>query len=150
MKRSYVLNMYFMSGISTTLRSDVLIGKFKCLVRKPDNYCHLFLRQKRQSAAVKVNWVSTCNWLVPTVYWLFEASRVDTCLILLLWSKQGWYLNCFASYIFFTSIINLDLQYTFVAVSVETKTDHGLIIWQDPAVVTIKGSTLKTDSLSRT
>ena len=47
-----------MPEIYTTLR-DVAIRKYKCLVTNSDNYCHLFLRQKkkkkRQRAAVNVN-----------------------------------------------------------------------------------------------
>ena len=102
MKRSYILNMYFMSEISTILRSGVAIGKYKCLVTKPDNYCHLFLRQKSTKCSSKCEPGFTCNcracpgWyqqcigylkqagLILVLFNFFEASRVGTWTVLLL------------------------------------------------------------------
>ena len=123
-----------MSEISTTPHSGVAIGKYKCLVKKKQTMItaiNSFVKN-RQSAAVNVNRV---------LHVIVEHVRVGTGSVLAFWSKQGWYLsyfaflskqgwylNCFASITIFTYIINLHLQFTCVAVSVETKTDQEFVL----------------------
>ena len=85
-----------MPEIYTTLR-DVAIRKYKCLVTNSDDYCHLFLRQKKKTTKCSnkcepgfncracSGWYRQCigslkqAGLIPVLFYFFETSRVDTC-----------------------------------------------------------------------
>ena len=136
MKRSYILSMYFMSEISTTPHSGIAIGKYKCLVKKKKkkhNNCHLFLPQKSTKCSSKCEQGFTCNckaspgWYRQCFGSLKQAGLIPVLFCFFL-SKQGWYLNCFASITIFTNIVNLHLQFTCVAVSVDIKTDQEFVL----------------------
>ena len=88
-------------------RKVQMIGKKKTIITAIYSFV-----KNRQSAAVNVNRV---------LYVIVEHVRVGTGSVLALWSKQGWYLSYFA-------FLNLHLQFTCVAVSVETKTDQEFVL----------------------
>ena len=109
-------------------RKVQMLGK-----KKQHNNCHLFLRQKSTKCSSKCEPGFTCNcracpgWYRQCIGSLKQAGLIPVLFCFFL-SKQGWYLKCFASITSFTNVVNLHLQFTCVAVSVETKTDQEFVL----------------------